>query len=183
MTKKETPKISKEESNLFRESVADVKPLKSAKRHTHQSPPKITNKTTPANTDTSQHTTFVESDYVTQVGADEILEFSVSGVQHKLQKKLRQGRFIIDRKIDLHGLTAAQSGIKLDQCIKTSVANSNRCILLIHGRGSRSAECFPVLKSHVNEWLRHCPSVIAFVSALPKDGGPGAMYVLLKQAR
>jgi len=191
MCKKDTPNISSEESKLFRESVTDVKPLNAPKRNTQQSPLKSRSKSssTPRNTlspidsNTTEHTSFVESEYVTPVGANELLVFSVTGVQPKTQKKLRQGRFNIDHKIDLHGLTAAQSGLKLDQCITASIANADRCLLLIHGKASRSAEGYPVLKSHVNQWLRHCPSVLAFVSALPKDGGAGAMYVLLKQNR
>ena len=183
MSKKDTPKISKEDSELFRDSVTGVKPLKVTKRHTHQTQPKIRNDITTPVSSTLNDTPFIESDYVPQVGANEILEYAVAGVQLKSRKKLRQGRYNIDSRIDLHGLTVAQSGAKLDLFIKTCHANSNRCILLIHGRGSRSTEGYPVLKSHVNNWLRHCPSVIAFVSAIPKDGGPGAMYVLLKQTR
>ncbi len=183
MSKKESPKVSKEDSELFRDSVADAKPLNVAKRHTHQVKPKIKTERTKPGSSGSQHTPFVQSDYVPQVGANEILKYAVAGVQPKPLKKLRQGRYDIDKIIDLHGLTVAQSGIKLEQSIKTCLANANRCILLVHGRGSRSAENYPVLKSHVNDWLRHCESVLAFVSALPKDGGPGAMYVLLKQTR
>jgi len=183
MSKKESPKVSKEDSELFRDSVSGTKPLNVTKRHTHRTPPKIRTQAATLNPSTSKNTPFVESDYVPPVGADEVLEYSITGFQPKNRKKLRQGRYNIDCKIDLHGLTVAQSGVKLERFINTCLANSSRCILLIHGRGSRSAENYPVLKSHVNDWLRHCQNIIAFVSALPKDGGSGAMYVLLKQAR
>ncbi len=181
MSKKDTPKVTREDRELFRESITDVKPLKVAKRHTHKIPPKIKTETASPNPDETKRTSFVHSDYTPRVEANEHLEFAVAGVQPKLRKKLRQGRYDVDYKIDLHGLTVAQSGLKIDQCIETCLENAKRCILLIHGRGSRSADHYPVLKSHVNNWLRHCPNVIAFVSAAQKDGGVGAMYVLLKQ--
>ncbi|HET8706021.1 MAG TPA: Smr/MutS family protein, partial [Pseudomonadales bacterium] len=41
----------------------------------------------------------------------------------------------------------------------------------------------PILKSSVNHWLRQLPQVLAFCSAQPKDGGLGAVYVLVKLQR
>ncbi|MGY8862749.1 MAG: Smr/MutS family protein, partial [Pseudomonadales bacterium] len=39
-----------------------------------------------------------------------------------------------------------------------------------------------IIKSHVNHWLQQLDAVLAFTSALPKDGGTGALYVLLKKS-
>ncbi|EXJ09223.1 Smr domain protein [Nitrincola nitratireducens] len=38
-----------------------------------------------------------------------------------------------------------------------------------------------MIKSCVNDWLQQIPQVLAFTSAQPKDGGTGAVYVLLKR--
>jgi len=38
-----------------------------------------------------------------------------------------------------------------------------------------------VIKNKVNSWLRQHQDVLAFHSAMPKDGGNGAVYVLLKK--
>ncbi len=38
------------------------------------------------------------------------------------------------------------------------------------------------LKTHVNSWLRQHRDVLAFVSAPEKQGGTGAVLVLLKRA-
>ena len=55
-----------------------------------------------------------------------------------------------------------------------------RCAHIIHGKGYRSGERQPVLKRKVNYWLRLRPDVLAFCSATPRDGGTGAVYVLLR---
>ena len=38
-----------------------------------------------------------------------------------------------------------------------------------------------LIKSHVSHWLQQIETVMAFCSAQPKDGGTGAVYVLLKK--
>ena len=58
-----------------------------------------------------------------------------------------------------------------------------RCVRIIHGKGSRSEEGQPVLKHKVNYWLRCRDEVLAFTSATGRDGGTGALYVLLRNPR
>ncbi|MGB9761249.1 MAG: Smr/MutS family protein [Caldimicrobium thiodismutans] len=53
----------------------------------------------------------------------------------------------------------------------------------MHGRGL-SSKGKPVLKEKVREWLEKGPYrkyILAYASAKPCDGGPGATYVLLTQ--
>jgi len=38
-----------------------------------------------------------------------------------------------------------------------------------------------MVKSHVNTWLRQHLQVLGFASCLPRHGGTGAIYVLLKR--
>lgn len=40
----------------------------------------------------------------------------------------------------------------------------------------------PVLKGKVNVWLRQKGEVMAFCTAIPRDGGTGAVYVLLRRS-
>ena len=56
-----------------------------------------------------------------------------------------------------------------------------RCVHIIHGKGHGSSNQGPVLKNKVNAWLRQREEVLAFCSAQPKDGGTGAVYVLLRR--
>ena len=54
---------------------------------------------------------------------------------------------------------------------------------IIHGKGLRSGHRGPVLKTAVSAVLRRTGAVLAYVSARPVDGGTGALYVLLADAR
>jgi DNA-nicking Smr family endonuclease len=55
-----------------------------------------------------------------------------------------------------------------------------RCARIIHGKGSSTSGRPPVLKQKVNYWLRLYDQVLAFCSATRRDGGTGAVYVLLR---
>jgi DNA-nicking Smr family endonuclease len=55
--------------------------------------------------------------------------------------------------------------------------------MVIHGKAFSQSGQQPVLKSYVNDWLRQLPQVLAFCSAQPKDGGSGALYILIKQIK
>ena len=57
-------------------------------------------------------------------------------------------------------------------------------MLVVTGRGLHSKDSIPVLKAGVQGWLTHgraARQVLGFCSARPKDGGAGALYVLLRR--
>ncbi len=112
----------------------------------------------------------------------EILSFSRSGLQHNVLKKLRQGKNPIEYTLDLHGLTVNQARKELvdflNECANTDV----RHVIIIHGKGYGSRGK-PVIKPMINRWLPQANNVLAFHTAQPKDGGAGAVYVLLKKAK
>lgn len=78
-------------------------------------------------------------------------------------------------------MTSAQARVELRAFLAESVAGGIRCVRVVHGKGIRSGQRGPVLKASVNGWLRRWDDVLAFVSAPPRDGGTGAVYVLLRQ--
>ncbi len=51
---------------------------------------------------------------------------------------------------------------------------------LVHGKSKRPDDAKPILKNLVNQRLREYSNVLAFCSATAKDGGSGAVYILLK---
>lgn len=53
--------------------------------------------------------------------------------------------------------------------------------MLINYSWERGIQGAPCNKNLLNRWLPQMNEVIAFHSALPKDGGSGAIYVLLKR--
>ena len=66
-----------------------------------------------------------------------------------------------------------------------SQEEGRRCVIVITGRG-RVSEGGGVLRREVPGWLnspRVRPIVLAISLATPRDGGPGAMYVLLRRLR
>jgi len=111
----------------------------------------------------------------------DILSFARSGLQHNVLKKLRQGKHPIEHMLDLHGLTVAEASRELLEFLGECEATGVRHAIIIHGKGFRSRDK-PVIKPMLNRWLRATDNVLAFHSAQPKDGGSGALYVLLKKS-
>jgi DNA-nicking Smr family endonuclease len=107
------------------------------------------------------------------------LEFARSGIQQKVLKRLKQGLMPWQGAVDLHGCTLDQARDAVEQLVSQARRDGIQVIKIVHGKGSTSEK--PMLKSCVNGWLRQLNGVLAFVSALPRDGGTGAVYVLLKK--
>jgi DNA-nicking Smr family endonuclease len=107
------------------------------------------------------------------------------GIDRAHLARLRRGEQRVERRVDLHGLTAAEARRALAAELRAAFAEGVRCVLVVHGRGLHS-EAGPVLRDGLAEWLTApplAPLVMAFASAQPRDGGPGASYVLLRRAR
>lgn len=108
------------------------------------------------------------------------LSFYVPDLPRRTWQTLKQGRIEWQEGLDLHGFTVENSRVALKEFIQDSRSKKFRCVLLVHGKSYNHAGEVPSIKSHVNAWLRQLPEVLAFCSALPKDGGTGAVYVLLR---
>ncbi|HIJ21335.1 MAG: DNA mismatch repair protein MutS [Gammaproteobacteria bacterium] len=118
-----------------------------------------------------------------EVEAEEVLFYTQDQLPHTTLQKLKRGTLCSDLEFDLHGFTTAQAIEPLQQLLQHALHQRLRCFRLIHGKGRRSSDQRPVLKSFVNQWLRQQPEVLAFCSAKQKDGGTGALYVLLKRTK
>ena len=174
-------KDNEKDTSLFRELMDGVRPL-SQDKIDPDSAPKLrkTKRPLPPRT---ERAVFGELEYAPAVETDETLYFARGGVQQKVITKLKKGQFVIESKIDLHGSTVSEAGIKLQRALDASLASRQRCVLVVHGRGKGSLGNKPAIKTHVNQWLRESPNVLAFHSAQPHHGGTGAVYVLLKRQR
>lgn len=96
---------------------------------------------------------------------------------------LRNGLYSIQEQIDLHGLGRDDARDAVETFIERAARYRACCVKIIHGRGINSPSEKPVLKECVQRWLstrRMSRHVVAFASAPLKDGGVGALYVLLK---
>ena len=170
------------DAELFRSAIGPVKPIKSTPRIKPSSSreklrPKI-----------SEHT--VAEGVLVQNRAEDLaavsvhdpLYFAHSGVQGKLLKRLKTGRLNVDDCLDLHGLYQAEAEQALLSFLMDQYNFGHRCLLVIHGKGLHGDERWPVLKNMTHRVLRQSSVVLAFCSAQPKDGGLGAVYVLLRRS-
>jgi DNA-nicking Smr family endonuclease len=108
------------------------------------------------------------------------LSFAIEGLRSNVFKRMRQGYFGLDAEMDLHGLTAIRAKQQLLHFLDDCVSNGYRCVHIVHGKGYRSHDRQPVLKNELNLWLRQHHDVQAFCSASQKEGGTGAVLVLLR---
>ncbi|MGE0383837.1 MAG: Smr/MutS family protein [Gammaproteobacteria bacterium] len=108
------------------------------------------------------------------------LRFIRAGVQPGLFRKLRRGAIPCRAELDLHGMTVAEAHRAVDAFLKESMSLHYRGVRIVHGRGQRSPDRVPVLKSNLAQWLAGSDTVLAYCSARAADGGTGAVYVLLK---
>ena len=103
-----------------------------------------------------------------------------AGIDGRTQRRLFRGDVPVDRRLDLHGLTAARAESRLAQFIETAARDGCRCVLVITGKGAG------ILRGLVPDWLKRqplSPHVLALAKARPHDGGSGALYVLLRRKR
>jgi DNA-nicking Smr family endonuclease len=118
--------------------------------------------------------------------SDEYIEGCVNGLSQKIMKRLKKGQFPIQDYIDLHGLTKQEAEIRMRDFLLKSQQLGLRCVLVVHGRGLNSENHIPVLKERLPVWLTRGPTkkfVMAFSTAMPYDGGTGAIYILLRKQK
>lgn len=175
MTKKILPPI---DSDLFRQFIGKVRTVKNDKvALVNGQKPKPFPRPQTVNTD-DHLTGFADTD-IEKLGIEDSLSFSAPGLQKSVLKKLRKGYFGLDAEIDLHGLNSNEAKRQLLNFLHVCVEDGCRCVRIVHGKGFRSPDNHPVLKNNLNTWLRQHKDVQAFCSAAPKDGGTGALFVLL----
>lgn len=171
--------IKNDEESLFLSEMAGVTPLKPHNKVAADKKPKSPlQKTRIEARDDSIDDVFSDADIVED--CPNILSFSRGGIQHKVLKNLRQGKNPVEDILDLHGQTVEQARKQLLVFLDSCNTSGIRHVLIIHGKGFRSADK-PVIKPMVNRWLRATDQILAFHTAQPKDGGSGAVYVLLKK--
>lgn len=175
--------IEQQEQSLFTDAMQGVTPHTHDKVH-HEVPKPNAKRHIP-NDETDEgfdfHDPLSDELEVDEVDSEEMLSFCRDGIQKNVFKKLRSGQYRISDELDLHGATIKQAKQLLVYYLQEAVQFEGCCIRIIHGKGHRSNKNKPILKKQVNHWLREHERVLAFHSAKIKDGGSGAVYVLLKR--
>lgn len=116
------------------------------------------------------------------VGSEDRLFFNRPGLQHKRIKQFVRGDIRQSDVIDLHQMTVEQARRAVLNFLLHSREHRYICVRIIHGKGKLN-QSGAKLKNHVNTWLMQIPWVLAFSSAQARDGGTGALYVLLRRIR
>jgi len=173
--------LTPEDRDLFRHAIGKVRSVNSDKVLLNQEN-KPRPYPRPLATHVYSHLIDSAAADIEKVGLEDSLSFIAPGLQNNVLKKLRRGYFGLDAEIDLHGLTSNEAKRQLLHFLQSCVEAGCRCVHIVHGKGHRSTDNHPVLKNNLNLWLRQHKDVQAFCSASPKDGGTGAVFVLLQLA-
>jgi DNA-nicking Smr family endonuclease len=177
---KRDPDVDETASELFRNAVADVKPLAQRPRA-----PLVRRKPPARALFTAADRAMVLVESLQGLGVDELLDsgdeiqFRREGVQDRVLRRLKRGEYRVEDVCDLHGLRVDEAKAALREFLAEALARRLRCVRIIHGKGHGSGNRGPVLKNAVNLVLRKTAPVLAFTSARRVDGGTGAINVLL----
>lgn len=112
------------------------------------------------------------------VSGEAYLSYKQPTLQNKIFTQLKQGKLRWFDAVDIHGCTIDEARAAMTQLLSQAKKNNETVVKIVHGKGTDA-----VLKTCINGWLRQLPEVLAFCSAPAKDGGNGAVLVLLKKQK
>lgn len=173
-----------EDIDLFRSAMRNVKPLQPTTLREPKPPLKQSTNQPPKEKPNAlaKQPEWILSNHYEAVGPEEVLSYAASGVPTQRLRALKNRQIPPQAQLDLHGLHTEAARDTLCHWLSQQSSLGYRTLLIIHGKGARQGG-EALLKSMVNSWLRQIPPVLAFHSALPRDGGMGALYVLLRHPR
>ena len=166
-------RIEPDDAALFRAAVGEVQPLVEQNRITPHPAPRLpfrSPNSPPAIPDTL-------TDSAAENAPDEFLS---NGISRMTLRKLRRGGWPIEDRLDLHGLHSDAARRLLQEFLHEAMQRELRCVLVIHGKGMNSRGGEAVLRRLSRHWLAQHPGVLGFCDAPPREGGSGAVLVLLK---
>lgn len=172
--------------SLFRSEMKNVKPIKQDKVDLGNKPKdkkqlKILRENATNALSKENIVDGLSDQFIIDVEPEEFLFWSNNGVSNSQMRQLKAGQISFSGSIDLHGLTIEQSRKLVSEFLEEATKIEVRCVRVTHGKALRKDKSKPILKSYLNTWLRQHPQVLGFSSCLPKHGGTGAVYILLKR--
>ncbi len=158
--------INEQDKHLFRSTVEKSAPIDKDRA------PEITN--------AQKRPAFDAYSYVTEASLSgaEIIGHAQNGTASKIIKKMKQGNIGYAPVLDLHGQSVTQACESMSQFMQHH--QHQQFIQIIHGKGYHSENNMSILKTQVVRFLKQHPDVMAFNSCPAKDGGTGAVFVLLR---
>lgn len=179
-----TRREARDENDLFRDAVKDVKPLRPANR---VEPFRKLPAPVPAKRLEDEQAVLDELHRLALGGResddDEIEDDAVflrPGLPRDILRKLRRTHWVIQEHLDLHGLTGDEAALETATFLTECKRLGLRCVRIVHGKGLRSKGREPVLKRRIRKLLTRRDEVLAFVEPRATEGGGGAVVVLLE---
>jgi len=173
--------VSKDDSDLFRSQMQDVKPARPHNRVVQERPAP---KPVPTQRLEDERAVLTE---LSRLAFDlEDIEFDDDGVflreglPRDILRKLRRTHWVIQDHLDLHGLTGDEAIEATSEFLADCRRRGFRCVRIVHGKGLGSKGREPVLKRRVRRALMRRNDVLAYVEPRQVHGGSGAVVVLLQ---
>lgn len=108
---------------------------------------------------------------------------NVKDLDKSTAKKIISGKFTADATLDLHGMSQRDALEIIHKFIKNNFALQKRKLIIITGKGIDNKG---ILKQKTPAWLNYSgikELILLFSYAKYKDGGKGALYVLLRRKK
>jgi DNA-nicking Smr family endonuclease len=183
-------RIAREEANVFRGAIRDVKPIPESDRYLPRPAPAVALRGAPVRPRTQQEDDAAvlreslsdQFDVEGMLDEDPTLSYSRDGVGPDVVRKLRKRHWPVQDELDLHGMNRDSARDQVGDFLRRATGRGLRCVRIIHGKGLGSVGGEPVLRSMVHSWLVQKNEVVAFCVANKADGGHGALVVLLRAA-
>ena len=177
----------KNNNNIFLDSLKGVKPIKKSNKiiKSLPQPKKIDNKAVVLNNKRNEKILEKTKD------TPALQELNIE--KSNINKKLKKGQIIIDKKIDFHGYSLYEAKQLFLDTIKDCYIKNHRCILFVTGKGTNkrmmegaydSRLYFGKIRNNFLKWLdikevHH--KILSVQQAGVKNGGDGAFFVYLRK--
>ena len=175
--------LSQQERSLWQRTTRDVRPIKKALREEASGAPTTPNAIAPVS-----EKTLLTSSAGKNIAPGTKAEDLFRTGDPKSIKRIARGAQPIDATLDLHGHTQRTAFMVFRQFLLNASLMKNRNLLIITGKGRRSAiplnhDGGGVLRQRVREWVQE-PEIRPFIARIadahPRHGGSGALYIVLK---
>ena len=177
-------KLSPQDRALWACAVTDVSPLKHGKTHPEKKEP----------IEKTEIQMGLSVDEIWASAPNNKMDKTLNNFEHgqapgldrRTKTRLRRGQVSIEARIDLHGLTQPEAHAQLLRFLASAFERGVRSVLVITGKGLRANGEIGILRSSVPRWLNQKPArdwIKAFDHAINRDGGEGALYVLLRRRK
>ena len=170
------------EHDLWESVTADVKPLRgnlyrnkvNTLSNHNQGPPVI------------EQQAHISEPTFPQASAPKLTYGSAPGLDKRTRLRLRRGQVNIEARLDLHGMNRSTAHAALCRFLEQAYMAGTKIVLVVTGKGLRQGGEIGVLRRAVPTWLNEesiRPWVHAFDHAAPRDGGEGALYIVMRRRR